>query len=361
MREHSLPCYRLAMEQQRPLEVMLTVDVEVWPRCANWREEGMAGDLSRDVYGATPEGSFGVEYQVELLRKYGLKGVFFVEALFACEVGIEALARIVEVVQGAGSEIQLHIHTEWFEKMTTPLVEQAAYNIRELSLEDQRIVIERAIENLRAAGAEKVIAYRAGNFGADFRTLEALVQCGIRYDSSYNFCYLDKGCGLAMPEMLVQPAFIEGLLEYPVSCFRDYPGHYRPAQLCAVSASEMQAALDTAYGANWRNFVIVSHSFEMLRDRKQALPYARPDWAVIRRFEALCEYLHDNQDRYHTVGFLDQEEFVEEPPADPLHPPLMPSTARTAERVLSQALRRLPNGRAKKLRRALDRIGLRNV
>lgn len=339
------------------MEVMITVDVEAWPRCPGWREETLEGDLARDIYGATPEGDFGIKYQVDLLKKHGLKGVFFIEALFACEVGIEPLKRMVDVVQEAGSEVQLHVHTEWFEKMADPFIKQQAYNIRELSFDDQCTVFERGIENLRAAGASDVIAYRAGNFGADFQTLRALAKNGIRYDSSYNYCYLDKGCGLELPQMLVQPTEIEGVLEYPVSCFRDYPGHYRPAQLCAISALEMRSSLAAAQQAGWQNFVIVSHSFEMLRDRKQPLPYGQADWPVVQRFEALCEYLGSRPQDYRTTGFCDLAE-LEAVTAAPLHLPILPSAARTAGRLFSQALRRLPREREEMIRTTLDRVGL---
>jgi len=347
------------MAAREPLEVMITVDVEAWPRCPGWRDDALAGDLARDIYGVTPEGDFGIGYQVELLQRHGLKGVFFVEALMACEVGIEPLAKIVEVIQAAGSEVQLHIHTEWFEKMSEPLFgETRAYNIRELSQAQQEEVIGRAVENLKAAGADDVVAYRAGNFGADFTTLGALSRCGIRYDSSYNYSYLATECGLDVGTMMVQPAPLEGVWEYPVSSFRDYPGHYRPAQLCAVSGWEMQAALNTAYDNDWSNFVLVSHSFELLRDRKRALPHAYPDWSVIHRFESLCEFLSNHRDRLQTIGFLDLKGEPPHQQAKPLHPTLMPSTARTGARMLSQALRRLPREQEATVRKALARVGL---
>jgi len=347
------------MAPRDPLEVMITVDVEAWPRCKDWKRDSLAGDLARDIYGATPGGDFGIEYQVALLKRHGLKGVFFVEALMACEIGIAPLARIVDVIQEAGSEVQLHIHTEWFEKMSEPLLGATrAYNIRELSRDDQVVVIETALENLRAAGAENVNAYRAGNFGADFQTLDALVQCGIRYDSSYNYSYLETECGLDIGEMLVQPRQLEGLWEYPVSSFRDYPGHYRPAQLCAVSALEMQAAMQEAYAEEWRSFVIVSHSFELLRDRKLPQDFAHPDWSVIRRFEALCEFLSENRSRFRTTGFLDLDTRPVTGEFAPLHPPMAQSTARTAARMASQALRRLPRKREETVRKTLARFGL---
>lgn len=340
------------------MQVMYTVDVEAWPRLADWRSTGMSGDLARDIYGATPEGEFGIRYQAERLRDHGLKGVFFIEALMACELGNECLARIVDVIQEAGSEVQLHVHTEWFEKMSEPLLATRAYNIRELCLEDQKLVIARALDNLRSAGAEHVVAYRAGNFGADFDTLRALHACGLRFDSSYNHAYLDKGCGLGMAEMLVQPAEIEGVLEYPVACFRDYPGHYRPAQLCAVSAWEMQAAMTAAHASAWQNFVIVSHSFEMLRDRKEALAYGQPDRSVISRFEDLCGFLQAHSDRFETVGFTDLPTSPVAGASAPLQPALVPSTLRTAGRMFSQALRRLPRERENSVRHLLKRVGL---
>ncbi len=347
------------MVARKPLEVMITVDVEAWPRCPQWRGDDLARDLARDVYGVTLKGEFGIQYQVDLLRQHGLKGVFFVEALMACEIGIQPLAKIVDVIQQAGSEVQLHIHTEWFEKMSKPLLgETRAYNIRELSHAQQMQVIGRAIENLKSAGVKDVIAYRAGNFGADFQTLSALAECGIRYDSSYNYSYLSSECGLDVGPMLVQPSALEGVIEYPVSCFRDYPGHYRPAQLCAVSAKEMQAALLAALEAEWKSFVIVSHSFELLRDRKRALPHAYPDWSVIQRFEDLCEFLSSHKGQFRTTGFADVSELPETVPQKPLHLPLAKSATRTVLRMLSQSLRRLPQDQEAVVRKTLARVGL---
>lgn len=345
----------------QPLEVMITVDVETWPRLDDWRDTACAGDIARDIYGATPEGDFGVAYQAELLAERGLKGVFFIEALFACEVGIPALASIVEDVQRSGSEVQLHIHTEWLSQMREPFLQERPYNIGELGLHAQRVVIEKALSNLRAAGAKDVCAYRAGNFGASFETLEVLAELGIEFDSSYNIDYLDKGCGLREAELFYQARPLRGVTEVPVSMFRDYPGHYRPAQLCAASAAEMQSALRAARDQGWKTFVIVSHSFEMLRERKSARAYGQADWSVIRRFEALCDFLAESREGYRTVGFCDLKgrSDIVQTHAKPLHPPVVPSAVRTAGRMASQALRRLPYERERQVRSLLGRVGIR--
>jgi hypothetical protein len=104
---------------------------------------------------------------------------------------------------------------------------------------------------------------------------------------------------------LLQPAKLHGVYEFPVSFFRDWPGHYRHAQLCACSASELEHALLRAWEQAWYSFVIVSHSFELLKKRKQAGIQPAPDKMVIYRFERLCRFLEENRDKFRTAGFSD--------------------------------------------------------
>ena len=326
------------------LNVMITVDTEIWPRCPDWRQRLLQGDIARDILGQTPAGRFGVGYQAQVLAQHGLKAVFFVEALFACEVGLGPLADIVGLLQGAGQEVQLHVHTEWLEWLQTPFADlKPATNIRDYSLEQQVTILAKAVENLRAAGATKVSAFRAGNYGANADTLTALATCGLRYDSSYNFPYLDAACGLGdvADGMLIQPRSINGVVEVPIACFEDYPGHRRHAQLCAVSHREMRWALREARRLGWGTFVIVSHGFELLTRRKQPLPYALPDRTVIKRFERLCSHLSERASEYRTVGFDDLEDVKQTPNARPLGFAGLPSLLRLGERLVHQARRRI--------------------
>src|SRR5207248_1014096 len=99
----------------RMLNVFLTFDTEAWPFTPGWRESALDQDLRRDVYGETRQGTFGLEYQLDLLSAHGLKGVFLVEALFACAVGRELLCKVVKLIQGKGHEVQLHLHPQWLE------------------------------------------------------------------------------------------------------------------------------------------------------------------------------------------------------------------------------------------------------
>ena len=210
--------------------------------------------------------------------------------------------------------------------------------MHEFTEDEQVALLSLGLANLRVAGAENVCAFRAGNYGANFDTLRALARVGIRYDTSLNPCYLDATCRMRTPEPLLQPADLYGVREYPVSYFRDGPGHSRHAQLCSCSARELRGALLQAWEAGWESFVIVSHSFERIGRRKQTATAPRPDRIVIGRFERLCEFLGNNRDKFHTATFSELG-----PAPAPEAPPraLRSRVDRTAGRMAEQMVRRL--------------------
>src|SRR5271157_1159704 len=106
---------------RKPLQVLITVDTEAWPYREAWRDEQLAGDIERDIYGATPEGEFGLAFQCGMLRDHGLKAVFFVETLMASVVGLQPLRRIVETVRSyEGQTVELHAHPEWTRHFPPP-------------------------------------------------------------------------------------------------------------------------------------------------------------------------------------------------------------------------------------------------
>jgi hypothetical protein len=216
------------------LDVLITVDTEVWPRHPDWRACGLSQDIQRDLYGVTPSGDFGVPYQIEVLNAHGLKAVFFIEALFACAVGLEPLRKLVDLVQSRGHEVQLHLHTEWLRWLSpSPLPGRTGQNMKDFSEDEQALLIAKGLANLQACGAGNVCAFRAGNYGANAATLRALARQGIRFDTSHNTPYLDSDCGLRTESLLLQPAPLHGVWEYPV------PWHRMP--FCSPMSGQVQA------------------------------------------------------------------------------------------------------------------------
>lgn len=318
--------------------VLITIDTEAWPRDPDWRATSLRRDIDTDVFGVTREGRFGIEYQMDVMEDNGLKGVFLIEALFALVVGAEPLRRIVEAVQRRGHEVQLHLHPEWLNWMEPSILPgRTGQNMKEFSEEEQTILIRYGLQALAAAGARDLCAFRAGNYGANRATLRALHANGLRYDTSHNAYYLDYDCDVRTESPLDQPRMLEGIWEFPISVFTDWPGHVRHAQLCACSSLELETILLSASEQGWYAFVLVSHSFELIRGRRSGSS-ARPDQIVIGRFERLCAFLNRHRGRLPTCGFTDLAS--EQIPHLDCVRPLSSRTRLTAGRFAEQLVRR---------------------
>ena len=318
------------------LQVLLTVDTEISdPMPADWRKAGLEGQIERDILGATDHGQFGLPFQLATLKQHNLKAVFFVEALFASasEANRTALARTVRMVESAGQEVQLHLHPEWLARTGRTLPPgRKGRDLAEFTEDEQALLIQEGFENLKSCCAAPVTAFRAGNFGADGRTLKALARNGFLFDSSYNACYLGYTCRIEHAERLTRPTLINGVTEYPIATFSDWPGHLRPAQICACSAREMRNALDGAWRAGWKSFVLLWHSFELIKRPKIPGQTAHPDWLAIKRFQQLCRFLDENRDRFVTRGFHD----LETAPEGTAHPILQSPVQHTVWRMIEQ-------------------------
>jgi hypothetical protein len=316
-------------------QVFLTIDTELsQPFPADWKENGLGVTFDRDIVGRTAAGDFGIGFQMDVLDRYGLRGVFFVDAL--CDRGM--LAKIVGPIRERGHEVQLHLHTEWLGRRadSSLLPGRTGRHIHRFSLDEQTQLIARGIENLRACGVPAPIAFRAGSYGANLDTLRALARNGIRYDTSYNLGYLDESCALGALGPVWQPEHVEGVYEFPVTCFRDRPGSCRPLQLCACSTGETQAVLRQAHARGWHSVVLVSHSFELIRRAAEPERPATPNRLVIRRFERLCRFLGEHKDELPTAGFADVD-----PAAIPAEQPAGPLSShlpRTLWRMVEQAV-----------------------
>jgi hypothetical protein len=275
--------------------VFLTVDVELWPSSWEKSREELPESFRRFILGETKKGKVGLPFQLRMLNDHGLRCTCFVESLFARDFGVEPLRDIVCLIDGGGQDIQLHAHPEWITHSARPVLEtRGRYLLSQFNADEQLLLIETALEQLRAAGAPAVTAFRAGSFAANADTLEDVTRAGLTVDSS-----LKLGSELARSPIAEYrssgPA--RRLLEYPLSTYEDWPGRMRHLQLTACSFDEIVFVLESARRDDWEAVVLLSHSAELI-DRARFLP----DRIVVRRFEKLCGWLADRRQEYVTSG-----------------------------------------------------------
>lgn len=311
--------------------LLITVDTEL---SALWQQRGASLDenVRRSIHAEAGGRACGIGWQMDVLDRHGLKGVFFIDPLPALVHGADFLRPIVGEVVGRGHEAQLHIHTEWLGwAKASPVKGRQARNIGDFSLADQVTLLGLAKSLLEQAGAPPITAFRAGNFGANDDTLRALAAVGIDWDSSVNPAYLRGDCRISAEHGQIGAKRIHGVAELPVSGIIDRPGGFRPAQICAMSAAEMRAGLRHAVCNGHDAFVVVTHSFEMLsRDR------ARPNGAVIRRFEQLCREAA-RMPGVQGAGFRDLSPSLADAPERRLDR-VAPNRLRTGLRIAAQAV-----------------------
>ena len=325
------------------LKVLITIDTETHAITRGWKQDNLAADMKRDLYGQIDDHAVGLEYQLKTLSKHGLKVSFMVETLFAGvpEVGKQPLRDIVRAVTADGHDAQLHLHPEWIGYVPELDVPQRSHMLSAYSLAEQTALIRYASLRLEQAGAPHPMAFRAGGFAANVDTLQALEACGIRYDSSYNRPYQGDSCSLPQPRFIGHLTDYNGVQELPVAVFQDFMGHFRPAQICACSADEMIHALISAEAAGWDFFVIVSHTFEMITRRRHPSKPPVIRWEVVERFERLCEFLASNADRFATVRFADLDKFSNLPMPDAPEVSIKGKLRNTVSRVAAQAISRI--------------------
>ncbi len=316
------------------LNVFITIDVEVW--CDTWDalDERFPSAFRHYVYGPTRSGDCALPLTLSVLRDHNLQASFFVEPLFSLRFGEEPLREIVGLIQETGQEIQLHLHTEWVDEAKVPLFPefpQKRQFMAYFSLGEQRMLVRKGLDLLSHVGVNGVRAFRAGSFGMSRDTFGALAANGLEIDCSYNHCQTFAR-DVVRDYVLHQPSLIEGVHEYPMSVFEDFPGHFRHAQLGACSYRELEQLLWSALKEGFESVVILSHGTELLNHAK-----TRPDPVAIKRFSRLCGFLDRNRRDLNACGFrMLQLRALEKQP-----PPTTSGRIYTVGRYAEQAWRRL--------------------
>lgn len=317
------------------MQVFLTIDVEVW--CDSWDslDDDFPRSYERYVYGRSPSGEYALPKTLEILDRHGLKAVFFVEPLFAARFGIRYLERIVRLIRAAGQEIQLHLHPEWTDEISPPIIADVSAKRQHLSYyttTEQTALIACARTLLESAGSGPLTAFRSGSFAANRATFAALRANGLWLDSSLNRCHAISGPDLLDAYAPAEVLQIDGVTTLPVTTFSDGFGCLRPAQVGACSFAEMSEALRQAEEGGRAYFVIVSHNFEMLKPGTST-----PDAFVVRRFEKLCAFLAEHREAMPTGVFAALPRST-----DAARPGVLrASLPATAQRYVEQIMRRL--------------------
>ena len=274
--------------------VYLTFDVEIW--CGGWNslDANFPRSFERYIYGSKYRDCCGLPLVLKLLNESKLRATFFVEPLFSARFGLKYLNIIVDMILNAGHDVELHIHPEWVDEASRPLIENCTtkrQHLSEYTYSEQCELIRISLDLLKNAGASNVTAFRAGSFAVNRDTYRALSFNRIFIDSSLNIEHPDSGKDMRGCYDFVRPSMIEDVFVLPMTVFKDGYGSLRPAQIGAAGYLELTQLLERAKFENISEVVILSHNFEMMVQGRDI-----PDLVVERRFRRFCHYLELSQE-----------------------------------------------------------------
>jgi hypothetical protein len=218
---------------------------------------------------------------------------------------------VVRAILARGHDVQLHTHpiqrvADWRTRGVAPAPDDvAAYDV-----DAQTELLREGVAILEASGARKgdVLSFRAGNFGANNATWEAMARAGLVLSSNFNPCYFEKNCAMradGAPGLFEVPG-VPGVWELPIANFKEGARAFRHVQITAVSLSEMKSYLALAHARGIHEVCVVTHSFEFCHIDDPAKRIGRPNLVNLHRLRGLCRFLARRSDLFEvdTAGAL---------------------------------------------------------
>ncbi len=293
----------------KSINIFITIDTEhsIGGAFKNPKAAPVGND--RRIFGTVGNRSFGIPLIMDIADFYGLKTVFFVEALNKYYFGKKETAEICAYILKRNHDIQLHIHPNYL-NFTCKDPGKLKYSdfMADYSFERQTELLQEGKELLAEYGVNSLTAFRAGCYGADLNTLKALKKTGFLIDSSFARSYCEKTCFI--PESAINDITeIQDVFEFPITSFIEN-SHIRstrfmPMDINGVSFREMRYVLERSTALGPCNIVIILHSFSFIKAYDVQYRKVKPRKTIIRRFKKLCRFLAENNNRFKVMTFSD--------------------------------------------------------
>jgi peptidoglycan/xylan/chitin deacetylase (PgdA/CDA1 family) len=197
---------------EEPPVVIITVDVET----TKYKDDSLP--LPEQVNAICINNiPCGLQKMVGILKKKDYSATFFLNVYEYKKYGEKPIMEIAKWLVQSGHDVQLHTHPHWAYDKNRNLMHQ-------YTLDEQIRIIREGKELLEKWTGKPVIAHRAGAYGADRNTLEALIKNNILYDSS--LFVVSPNSKIAALDLKKNVLSMYGTLyEFPVTVFqkKEYP------------------------------------------------------------------------------------------------------------------------------------------
>jgi peptidoglycan/xylan/chitin deacetylase (PgdA/CDA1 family) len=253
--------------------------------------------------------SEGLGFMLETFRKNAVTATFFVETVQRYYFKDDPMAPIAKRIHDEGHEVQLHTHPCWSHFQHEDWRERLGGkrgndDFKGRSVADSVQLIEQGISSFRDWGLPRPTVFRSGNLQHDDNLYQALARAGIPYSSNVAVAIYDSGD--ASFKLYSGQHERHGVTEFPVLTFSDWAlgpkQHIRSLTIAGSSFTETRALLEQARDAGIALVVLLTHPFEYVQTHDMAFKNSRRYGLTQSRLTQLCEFLHENSDRFDACG-----------------------------------------------------------
>lgn len=233
-------------------KILLTIDTE-GPRGSDPVRYQIWGDIGGGKL-------WGIPRIIEVLDKYDIKGLFFVDIAEAWHFGDEKISEVINYIINRGHDVGVHIHPHHMPNENRQF-------LWEYSKEEQKDIITKCTNKYIEFTGKSPKSFRAGKYGANRDTLDILSELGYMYD--FSEFYSQKWCKINPEIAYILPQRYKGLVEFPVSIYKslEIPGIYRRFDKLEItlSVSELKYVLNKYLKTdNDEVLTLFLHSFSFL-------------------------------------------------------------------------------------------------
>lgn len=291
---------------RKPLEVTITIDTEF--SIGGAFNDPSKRPVAEPIALCEIDGKgHGVDFLLDTFNQYDIKATFFVECLNYYYFGDQPMKSIVEKIQSAGQDPQLHIHPSWLkyykdDDFTTWETNDSCAG---RDYQELKKIFEYSIEIFERWVGKRPDAIRTGNLEADLNTYKVMSELKIPIASNI-------GLGVWKPddgELWLESGRtkIFDVMEVPIFTYqdKDLMGQVpaKSLQITSCSWPEMKYLLLKARKKGIENIVILTHPFEFIK--KKDIHYSQ----IIRnrvnqeRLEKLCSFIKEHDQDFTSADF----------------------------------------------------------
>lgn len=241
----------------------------------------------------------GLGFLLETFDRFNISASFFIECANYFYFGDQPMKSIVQRIQAAGQDTQLHIHPCWLNFNTDPDVGTFSMNDNCIGREygELKRIFEICIDVFERWSGKRPQAIRTGSLVADMNLYRLMDDLNIPLASNIALGVFRP----EEPELHINNGrrYINNVLEIPVFSYQDMNiagrTNIKSLQITSCSWPEMKYILWQARKLGIENIVILTHPFEYIKKSDFQYNKLTRNRVNQTRLEKLCRFIaaHD--------------------------------------------------------------------